>query len=220
MASFLKKRHQCVIHCERCLCPSRGHHSCQPLIFLKATKHTPVSVRECLGVCVCLYCCRAVQGTFSTKQIAAGAVWSAVISCRGAETLKVTTAAPLMPVNVTEARTRSLLWMYVFASGNLVFKDFPPCEIFWGCILVMTPWTGPAHKLTHTLTHLIDMYSQAQATTTLIFPSASTGVIYTAGILDCESKDSYWLTVYATDRGVTPLSASIEVFIQVRRFCC
>uniref|UniRef100_A0A671VQ47 FAT atypical cadherin 3 n=1 Tax=Sparus aurata TaxID=8175 RepID=A0A671VQ47_SPAAU len=42
-----------------------------------------------------------------------------------------------------------------------------------------------------------------------------TGVIYTAGILDCEAKDSYWLTVYATDRGVTPLSASIEVFIQV-----
>lgn len=43
----------------------------------------------------------------------------------------------------------------------------------------------------------------------------STGVIYTAGILDCESKDAYWLTVYATDRGVTPLSASVEVFIQV-----
>ncbi|KAM3601137.1 uncharacterized protein V6R79_008280 [Siganus canaliculatus] len=42
-----------------------------------------------------------------------------------------------------------------------------------------------------------------------------TGVIYTAGILDCETKDSYWLTVYATDRGVVPLSASIEVFIQV-----
>ncbi|XP_036974824.1 protocadherin Fat 3 isoform X2 [Acanthopagrus latus] len=42
-----------------------------------------------------------------------------------------------------------------------------------------------------------------------------TGVIYTAGILDCEAKDSYWLTVYATDRAVTPLSASIEVFIQV-----
>ncbi|KAM4620340.1 protocadherin Fat 3 [Polymixia lowei] len=42
-----------------------------------------------------------------------------------------------------------------------------------------------------------------------------TGVIYTAGILDCETKDSYWLTVYASDRGVTPLSASIEVFIQV-----
>lgn len=44
---------------------------------------------------------------------------------------------------------------------------------------------------------------------------SSTGVIYTAGILDCESKDAYWLTVYATDRGVTPLSASVEVFIQV-----
>ncbi|XP_034745756.1 protocadherin Fat 3 isoform X2 [Etheostoma cragini] len=42
-----------------------------------------------------------------------------------------------------------------------------------------------------------------------------TGVIYTAGILDCETKDSYWLTVHATDKGVTPLSASIEVFIQV-----
>ncbi|XP_029303837.1 protocadherin Fat 3 [Cottoperca gobio] len=42
-----------------------------------------------------------------------------------------------------------------------------------------------------------------------------TGVIYTAGILDCETKDSYWLTVFATDRAVTPLSSSIEVFIQV-----
>ncbi|XP_040037255.2 protocadherin Fat 3 [Gasterosteus aculeatus] len=42
-----------------------------------------------------------------------------------------------------------------------------------------------------------------------------TGVIYTAGILDCETKGSYWLTVSATDRGVTPLSASIEVFLQV-----
>ncbi|XP_068600655.1 protocadherin Fat 3 [Brachionichthys hirsutus] len=42
-----------------------------------------------------------------------------------------------------------------------------------------------------------------------------TGVIYTAGILDCETKDSYWLTVCATDRGATPLSASIEVFIQI-----
>lgn len=50
--------------------------------------------------------------------------------------------------------------------------------------------------------------------TLLSFPS-STGTIYTAGILDCESKDAYWLTVCATDRGVTPLSASVEVFIQV-----
>lgn len=63
------------------------------------------------------------------------------------------------------------------------------------------------------------MYFQARVTAALTFffklPS-STGVIYTAGILDCETKDSYWLTVYATDRGITPLSASTEVFIQVR----
>lgn len=61
----------------------------------------------------------------STKRIAAGAVWSAVISCKEAEILKVTTAAPLMSVNVTEARTQSLQEICVFASGNLVFKDFP-----------------------------------------------------------------------------------------------
>lgn len=40
-------------------------------------------------------------------------------------------------------------------------------------------------------------------------------MIYTTGTLDCETQDSYWLTVFATDRGVVPLSASIEVFIQV-----
>uniref|UniRef100_A0A3B5QW62 FAT atypical cadherin 3 n=1 Tax=Xiphophorus maculatus TaxID=8083 RepID=A0A3B5QW62_XIPMA len=42
-----------------------------------------------------------------------------------------------------------------------------------------------------------------------------TGMIYTAGNLDCETKNSYWLTVYATDRGISPMSASVEVFIQV-----
>uniref|UniRef100_A0A8C2GNL9 FAT atypical cadherin 3b n=1 Tax=Cyprinus carpio TaxID=7962 RepID=A0A8C2GNL9_CYPCA len=42
-----------------------------------------------------------------------------------------------------------------------------------------------------------------------------TGMIYTTGSLDCETQDSYWLTVYALDRGVVPLSASVEVFIQV-----
>uniref|UniRef100_W5KN59 FAT atypical cadherin 3 n=1 Tax=Astyanax mexicanus TaxID=7994 RepID=W5KN59_ASTMX len=41
-------------------------------------------------------------------------------------------------------------------------------------------------------------------------------VIYTTSVLDCEKQDSYWLTVYATDRGVVPLSASIEVFVQVQ----
>lgn len=40
-------------------------------------------------------------------------------------------------------------------------------------------------------------------------------MIYTTDILDRETKDSYWLTVYATDRGVVPQFATIEVFIQV-----
>lgn len=34
-------------------------------------------------------------------------------------------------------------------------------------------------------------------------------------MLDRETKDSYWLTVYATDQGVVPQFATIEVFIQV-----
>lgn len=46
-----------------------------------------------------------------------------MISCEEAEMLKVTIAAPLMPVNVTEAGTQSLLQMYVFAAWNLVFND-------------------------------------------------------------------------------------------------
>ncbi|XP_055003987.1 protocadherin Fat 3a isoform X1 [Boleophthalmus pectinirostris] len=41
------------------------------------------------------------------------------------------------------------------------------------------------------------------------------GVIYTTDMLDRETKDSYWLTVYASDHGVVPQFASIEVFIQV-----
>lgn len=40
-------------------------------------------------------------------------------------------------------------------------------------------------------------------------------MIYTTDILDRETKDSYWLTVYATDRGVVPQFAAMEVFIQV-----
>ncbi|XP_062869869.1 protocadherin Fat 3 [Trichomycterus rosablanca] len=47
------------------------------------------------------------------------------------------------------------------------------------------------------------------------FIDEETGVIYTNSILDCETQDSYWLTVYATDQGPTPLSASTEVFVQV-----
>uniref|UniRef100_A0ABM5FWA7 Protocadherin Fat 3 isoform X7 n=1 Tax=Pogona vitticeps TaxID=103695 RepID=A0ABM5FWA7_9SAUR len=42
-----------------------------------------------------------------------------------------------------------------------------------------------------------------------------TGVIYTADILDRETTQSYWLTVYATDRGVVPLYTTIEVYVEV-----
>ncbi|KAM6933567.1 protocadherin Fat 3-like [Xenentodon cancila] len=42
-----------------------------------------------------------------------------------------------------------------------------------------------------------------------------TGVIYTTDMLDRETKDSYWLTVYASDHGVIPQFTTIEVFVQV-----
>ncbi|XP_064159770.1 protocadherin Fat 3a isoform X4 [Anguilla rostrata] len=42
-----------------------------------------------------------------------------------------------------------------------------------------------------------------------------TGIIYTTDMLDRETKDSYWLTIYATDRGVVPLFTAIEIYIQV-----
>ncbi|XP_035989151.1 protocadherin Fat 3a isoform X5 [Fundulus heteroclitus] len=42
-----------------------------------------------------------------------------------------------------------------------------------------------------------------------------TGVIYTIDTLDRETKDSYWLTIYASDCGVVPLFSTIEVFIKV-----
>ncbi|XP_035389998.1 protocadherin Fat 3a isoform X2 [Electrophorus electricus] len=41
------------------------------------------------------------------------------------------------------------------------------------------------------------------------------GVIYTMDMLDRETQDSYWLTVYATDLGVVPQSAALQVYIQV-----
>jgi len=40
-------------------------------------------------------------------------------------------------------------------------------------------------------------------------------VIYTTDSLDRETKDSYWLTVYASDHGVVPHYAAIEVYVQV-----
>ncbi|XP_041440520.1 protocadherin Fat 3 isoform X2 [Xenopus laevis] len=42
-----------------------------------------------------------------------------------------------------------------------------------------------------------------------------TGIIYTADILDRETTQSYWLTIYATDRAVVPLFCTIEVYIEV-----
>ncbi|XP_069022575.1 protocadherin Fat 3a isoform X9 [Embiotoca jacksoni] len=41
------------------------------------------------------------------------------------------------------------------------------------------------------------------------------GLIYTTDTLDRETKDSYWLTVYASDHGVVPQFTTIEVFVQV-----
>ncbi|XP_076969413.1 protocadherin Fat 3 isoform X5 [Tamandua tetradactyla] len=41
------------------------------------------------------------------------------------------------------------------------------------------------------------------------------GVITTADILDRETTGSYWLTVYATDRGVVPLYSTLEVYIEI-----
>uniref|UniRef100_A0A3B1ITV3 FAT atypical cadherin 1a n=1 Tax=Astyanax mexicanus TaxID=7994 RepID=A0A3B1ITV3_ASTMX len=43
-----------------------------------------------------------------------------------------------------------------------------------------------------------------------------TGVIRTLELLDHETVSHYWLTVYATDRGVVPLSAFVEVYIEVQ----
>uniref|UniRef100_A0A8C0I6M1 FAT atypical cadherin 1 n=1 Tax=Balaenoptera musculus TaxID=9771 RepID=A0A8C0I6M1_BALMU len=42
-----------------------------------------------------------------------------------------------------------------------------------------------------------------------------TGVIETSGRLDRESTSHYWLTVYASDQGVVPLSSFVEVYIEV-----
>lgn len=57
-----KQRRPCVIHCERKPRPPRGHQSCQLLVFLKATKHTPVNVCECEFVCACVCVCIFISG--------------------------------------------------------------------------------------------------------------------------------------------------------------
>ncbi|XP_057698824.1 protocadherin Fat 1a isoform X1 [Corythoichthys intestinalis] len=43
-----------------------------------------------------------------------------------------------------------------------------------------------------------------------------TGIIRTQELLDHETTPHYWLTIYAMDRGVVPLSALVEVYIQVQ----
>ncbi|XP_051939690.1 protocadherin Fat 1a isoform X4 [Hippocampus zosterae] len=43
-----------------------------------------------------------------------------------------------------------------------------------------------------------------------------TGIIRTQELLDHETTPHYWLTVYAMDRGVVPLSAFVEVYVQVQ----
>ncbi|XP_056592721.1 protocadherin Fat 1a isoform X2 [Triplophysa dalaica] len=43
-----------------------------------------------------------------------------------------------------------------------------------------------------------------------------TGVIRTQELLDHETAPHYWLTVYATDHGVVPLSSFVELYIEVQ----
>jgi protocadherin Fat 1/2/3 len=50
---------------------------------------------------------------------------------------------------------------------------------------------------------------------TFFFGLLFLGVIETSDRLDRESTSHYWLTVYATDQGVVPLSSFIEVYIEV-----
>lgn len=48
------------------------------------------------------------------------------------------------------------------------------------------------------------------------FPLVSLGIIRTQELLDHETTPHYWLTVYAMDRGVVPLSAFVEVYVEVQ----
>lgn len=41
------------------------------------------------------------------------------------------------------------------------------------------------------------------------------GNIRTKAVLDVESKEGYWLTVYAQDHGVVPLSSQLQMYVQV-----
>ncbi|XP_019772654.2 fat-like cadherin-related tumor suppressor homolog isoform X8 [Dendroctonus ponderosae] len=48
-----------------------------------------------------------------------------------------------------------------------------------------------------------------------LFSIDNKGVIKTTAILDIETKDHYWLTVFAQDHGVVPLFSSVEIYIEV-----
>ncbi|KAL0175762.1 hypothetical protein M9458_028092, partial [Cirrhinus mrigala] len=41
-------------------------------------------------------------------------------------------------------------------------------------------------------------------------------IIRTQEILDRETTNHYWLTIYATDQGIVPLSSFVEVYIEVQ----
>ncbi|XP_060526655.1 fat-like cadherin-related tumor suppressor homolog isoform X2 [Cylas formicarius] len=48
-----------------------------------------------------------------------------------------------------------------------------------------------------------------------LFSIDNEGIIRTTAILDVETKNHYWLTVFAQDHGVVPLYSSVEVYIEV-----
>ncbi|XP_024879658.1 fat-like cadherin-related tumor suppressor homolog isoform X4 [Temnothorax curvispinosus] len=48
-----------------------------------------------------------------------------------------------------------------------------------------------------------------------IFSIDNEGNIRTKAVLDVETKRGYWLTVYAQDHGVVPLSSSLQVYVEV-----
>ncbi|KAK0094471.1 hypothetical protein PV326_010787 [Microctonus aethiopoides] len=41
------------------------------------------------------------------------------------------------------------------------------------------------------------------------------GNVRTQAILDVESKNGYWLTIYAQDHGVVPLSSQLQIYVQI-----
>ncbi|XP_053598514.1 fat-like cadherin-related tumor suppressor homolog isoform X2 [Microplitis demolitor] len=48
-----------------------------------------------------------------------------------------------------------------------------------------------------------------------LFTIDDEGNVRTKAVLDVESKEGYWLTVYAQDHGVVPLSSQLQMYVQV-----